>query len=749
MTLAPSHDSNTAPWAYPLYRLTLAVAAATRLEDIFDAALTALEDILDVHRASVLLFDEQGRMRFRAWRALSDAYREAVDGHSPWSPDTRDAQPVLVEDVTTDPELTSLRDVFDAERIRALAFIPLKIGTKLLGKFMLYYAEPHCFDERDVMAAEIIAAHVAFAIDQQAHRDSERRYRDLLESLGVAVYTTDAHGRITFFNEEAVSLWGRRPQLGEERWCGSHRLFWSDGAPMPHEDCPMAMAIRGRSAVRGYDAIAERPDGSRANFIPYPTPIFNETGQLTGAVNVLVDVTGLKRAETSLEEKEAALLSALADKERLLRARNDTIRQHERTQSQLASMIEASEALIGGTRSDMGAATILEVGRQLLAADAYGIWRFFEQPNAWTLMLTSGLSEQFTSQPLPRPDRPADGSPRTTGPIIVEDPATEPRLAGRRAQYEQEGIRSLFILPLNVEGDMRGTLVFYYRTPHTFSDLEERIGRALSSLASASLGAAHLFEENERARTALTEANRELQQTAAELKLANAAKDEFLGLVSHELKTPLTTVRGNAEVLGRAIEKLAPDLRDQALHDIVVESERLQRIIENLLLLARAEQAGADLDREPVIVRRVARAVVERHRRTRRDRTFELVVDSVAVPVLCSTACIEQIVDNFLTNAEKYSPAGERIIVNVECDAAEVRVRVLDGGNGIDPAEVERLFTPFYRSELSSGQAAGLGIGLAVCKRLAEAHGGRIWARAREGGGAEFGFALPAIAADD
>ena len=126
-------------------------------------------------------------------------------------------------------------------------------------------------------------------------RATTDRYREFLEALGVAVYTTDADGKITFFNEAAAELWGRRPELGEE-WCGSFRLFWSDGSPLAHGDCPMAIALKEGRAVRGFTAIAERPDGSRVDFQPYPTPLYDRDRRLIGAVNVLVDVTERRRS---------------------------------------------------------------------------------------------------------------------------------------------------------------------------------------------------------------------------------------------------------------------------------------------------------------------------------------------------------------------------------------------------------------------------------------------------------------------
>jgi len=122
-------------------------------------------------------------------------------------------------------------------------------------------------------------------------------FRELLDALPAAIYATDAAGRISYYNEAAAKLWGWRPQLGTAEWCGSWKLYWPDGRPMPHGECPMAMAVKERRAILGIEAIAERPDGSRVPFIPYPTPLFDSSGALVGAVNMLVDVTDRNRAE--------------------------------------------------------------------------------------------------------------------------------------------------------------------------------------------------------------------------------------------------------------------------------------------------------------------------------------------------------------------------------------------------------------------------------------------------------------------
>jgi PAS domain S-box-containing protein len=128
---------------------------------------------------------------------------------------------------------------------------------------------------------------------------------ELLQALPAAVYTTDAAGRITFFNEAAAELWGCRPELGKSEFCGSWKLYWPDGTPLPHDECPMALALRERRPVRGMEAIAERPDGTRVPFIPYPTPLFDAAGALIGAVNALVDISERHEADKRVRESEA------------------------------------------------------------------------------------------------------------------------------------------------------------------------------------------------------------------------------------------------------------------------------------------------------------------------------------------------------------------------------------------------------------------------------------------------------------
>jgi PAS domain S-box-containing protein len=134
---------------------------------------------------------------------------------------------------------------------------------------------------------------------------------ELLEALPVAIYTTDADGRITFYNRAAAELWGHHPELGSSWWCGSWRIYWPDGRPLPHNECPLAIALKEGREVRDVEAIVERPDGTRVRFRPYPTPLRDPSGRLVGAINLLMDVT--ERHDADMESARLAAIVVSSD----------------------------------------------------------------------------------------------------------------------------------------------------------------------------------------------------------------------------------------------------------------------------------------------------------------------------------------------------------------------------------------------------------------------------------------------------
>lgn len=664
-------------------------------------------------------------------------------------------------------------------------------------------------------------------------RESERRYRELIEGLRVAAYITDADGRITLYNEAAVTLWGRQPELGKDMWCGSWRLYRPDGTPLRHDECPMAIALKQNRPVLGEETVAERPDGSRVSFIPYPTPIRDASGALVGAVNVLADVTERRRAEEALREQSERLDLAMRagamgawewdiDSGRVTWSETleaihglapgtfggtfedwgkdihpeDLERVTETVQNSLQSHTHEVEYRIihpyGGVRwlSARGHVVRDDAGRPVkmigICMDVTGRKRAEEGERflaeAVPMLAASSLDYSMTLASLARLAVPRLGD--WCGIDILEDDGTVTQMAlahedpvlvetaqklARRYPFDphrQYGLAKVLrtgqseFYP-DVSEELLGTVVRDEETIDIIrmAGLVSVIcvpllarGRTLGAITLAMAESGRHYDEQDLAlaeelarRAGLAIDNARLYD---QLVKANEAKDEFLGLVSHELRTPITAIYGGARVLQSRGERLDADSKSRILTDIEQESERLSRMVENLLALARVE-LGQGVTTEPVLARRVVQKLVSRFAQRRPGRNIKLRIEGEPKAVVGQPIYLEQVVGNLLSNADKYSPEGAPIEVRLRTVDEGVECLVLDRGPGIEDDQAEQIFERFYRSDCSSKATKGVGLGLTVCKRLVEAQGGRIWSRPRRHGGLEVGFALPAYQETD
>ena len=306
-----------------LHEMTEAVSRAEDVEGIYDVALDGLTRALRADRASILLFDEAGVMRFRAWRGLSDEYRAEVDGHSPWAPDTVDAEPIVVADAEADESVEGLRDVLRREGIAALAFVPLLYRGRLLGKFMIYYPEPHDLTNEELRLAQTIANQVAFASQRKLEEEALRESRDQLEVIfrGVAdgITVQDRTGNLVFANDAATRLLGFAgvDELLESppaAVMARFELFGEDGRSMSAAELP------GRAALRGENPPAQTirwrivATGEEHWSIVRSSPVVGADGKVQFAVNIFHDITDRKRSEERfrfLAEASEVLASSL------------------------------------------------------------------------------------------------------------------------------------------------------------------------------------------------------------------------------------------------------------------------------------------------------------------------------------------------------------------------------------------------------------------------------------------------------
>jgi len=224
-----------------------------------------------------------------------------------------------------------------------------------------------------------------------------------------------------------------------------------------------------------------------------------------------------------------------------------------------------------------------------------------------------------------------------------------------------------------------------------------------------------------------------------ERKKSEQLKDEFIGMVSHELKTPITVIMGDIyTALGEGVSH--NDARD-LLKDAATSTESLASIVDNLLELSRAQANRLVIKRERLSLTQIIRGVTQKIKSRSALHRFVIETHAALPEVLADPVRLERILTNLLDNAIKYSPDGGDINVSVEQNDGYLKIGVKDRGIGISKEDQEKIFKPFERVETT--QIGGVGLGLNVCRRLVEAHGGKIWVESEPGKGSTFYFTLP------
>ena len=287
-------------------RLTRNSARAETIDDIYAAAVDAVGDTLGVSRASISLFDPHGVLRFKAWRGLSDAYRRSMEGHSSWSADSSDTEPILIASLETDPRLELLRPSILKEGIRALAFFPLLQPGHLLGKFMAYYEAPHEFNLMEVMLGRIIAGHVAYAVQRKqaevAARNQERELSDFFEHASIGLHWVGPDGTILRVNQAELDLLG----YTREEYVGRHISAF-------HVDREVIDDILRRlgagEVLREYEARMRHKDGSIRYVVINSSGLW-EDGQFIHSRCFTRDVTERRHTDVALQRLAAIVDSS-------------------------------------------------------------------------------------------------------------------------------------------------------------------------------------------------------------------------------------------------------------------------------------------------------------------------------------------------------------------------------------------------------------------------------------------------------
>jgi K+-sensing histidine kinase KdpD len=298
----------------------------------------------------------------------------------------------------------------------------------------------------------------------------------------------------------------------------------------------------------------------------------------------------------------------------------------------------------------------------------------------------------------------------------------------------EAGIKSYAGTPIKSKDKTIGALFVASKQRNAFRD---RVGLLtdFASQAAIAIENARLYEE---------------ASTVGALREADRLKTDLLANVSHELRTPLASIKGYCTSMLHFYDRLTDDEKVDWLHEINQASDRLTELVENLLDLSRLQATGFQIDKERTRIEPIITAAVEDIRRNAEEHRFVIRVAKPLPVVEADSRRIRQVIDNLLTNAVKYSPEGTEVSILCEAKGKELVITVRDQGVGITPEEQVRVFERFYQVTLpEGGKSSGAGLGLAICKRIVEAHGGRIWVESAPGQGSTFKFTLPLVAETD
>jgi PAS domain S-box-containing protein len=826
-----------------LYELVAALTKAGALHDIYEAALSSLLQTTACDRAGILLYDEDGLIRFKASRGVSPEYQAAVTGHCPWPRGTLDAKPIVVRDALADENLAAYREIFLREHIRGLVFLPLLSDAGVFGKFMLYYREPHECAAEELDVAQAIASHVALATERKraelARAQTEGRLQAILDNSASLIFVKDVHGRYQLVNRRYENLFqiSKQAALGKtdydlfpaetaQRFTENDRAVLSGGTPLAMEEqvmlddglhtyismkCPIREAsgeisgicgistdvtdrrrldvasqrlaaivessndgiiskdlngiitswnegaqrifgytaeeaigrpvamlaapdrldemprilskIKSGQRVEHYETRRRRKDGQIIDVALTISPIHDSEGRIIGASKIARDIT-----ERRLADQERTVLLAREQEARRIAELLNRVGPRLLAQLELGKLVqEVTDIAIALVGAEFGAFfqnAVDETGKSYLLYAHSGA-----QPEAFAQFLAPRNAELF--------------GPTFRGEAVVryndlthDLRYAESALADIPVSSELL-IRSYLAVPVVTRsGEVLGGLFFGHSAPERFTENHEAIATGIAAQAAIGMDNARLFEQAQWVQ-------QELQRSNEQLRRANRDLEVFAYSASHDLQEPLRTIAISAEIIERNSKRLLPAEDATFLTSIRTGAKRMSALIQDLLAYTRATKSeegpppSVDSGRVLAGVLQDLRAAIEEAGAT---------VTAGEMPVLAiHPTRLAHVFQNLISNAIKYcSKEAPRVqVAGSERDGWCV-FSVMDNGIGIEPQFAEQIFGLFKRLH-GREEYPGSGIGLAICQRIVEQYGGRIWLEQSEPGrGSTFCFSIPA-----
>lgn len=512
---------------------------------------------------------------------------------------------------------------------------------------------------------------------------------DIIQTLPAAIYTCNAKGVITSYNQAAADLWGREPVIGKELWCGSWKIYHEDGSPMDLDSCPMAVTLKEKRAVCGEEIIIERPDGLRLNILPFPSPVFNAEGELSGAVNMLVDITERKASERRRIENEEKYESLSNDfetrvKEKLTDFREDYDRYSkmiEEVQDYAILMLDLDGNILNWNR---GAERIKGYTEAEIIGKNFSVF----------------YREEDKESKLPFQ--------------LIHEAAELGRAMHEGWRKRKDG--TLFwgsVVITALHDDKNQTIGFSKVT----RDLTER----------------KIAEDH-------------LRDYARDIELRNKELEEYAFIASHDLQEPLRKIQTFANLLEKNMHD--KELIIKHIEKINSSAKRMSMLIKDVLSYSQLldpSELFVDTDLGEVLG-----DVLEDLELLIEEKQARIILPDLPV-IKAIPIQIHQLFCNLVSNSLKFTYADP--VIEITCTTAEykhpdldpdknyIKLSFKDNGIGFDQAFADKAFKLFQKLH---SNISGTGIGLAICKKVVENHQGLIVASSQPDHGATFDIILPA-----
>ncbi|MCS7285557.1 MAG: GAF domain-containing sensor histidine kinase [Anaerolineae bacterium] len=600
--------------------------------------------------------------------------------------------------------------------------LPLKKGFKKFGAMALAFSTPHYFDEIELYLAEVLAEQIALAVENFALiGEKEQRIRalsllnDLSKTISLSLNLDEIEITARNFlsrtfpvkagalylesagEMKQVARWGEEPKLVD---------FISPGIIEERLESYSPFEITG----------------------PYGMPTFVAPIQLGNKSMGFILLIGYK-----LSEEEQLFLSSACSILAGAFHRAYLSREMENRLAEMVTLHAISEQVMLSLELPVVLETIVEIIKHVMDCRAACIFLLNEETGLLEIRASSGITSRWRTEAKLRVGEGISGKVVALGqPIYVPDTLLEPDFI-----FFDRSVRSILVVPLKVRGKVIGTLSVDHTIPNAFTSDDERFLSIVAVQAAIAIENATLYERIKEKAEALKKAYDEVSELSR-------FKSELLQNVSHELRSPLTFIKGYVELLKeKSMGPLTPE-QEEALEIVSEKTDIMTRLVEEMIVMQKLEREKLKL--EPVSLEEIAHLSVRSATFMAQSAgiEFKIEIPPGLPPVMGDKSRLIQVFDNLINNAIKFSPNGGTITVRLKDMGEYIQAEVEDTGIGIPEDKLDKIFERFYQVDSSSKrQFGGMGLGLAIVKSIVEAHGGKVWARSKLGKGSTFYFVIP------